>query len=94
MVGAIVHADGQVPILHRSAEDAFMAGVENFFSGGVEPGKHLLSALDRALTEEIGWTGPLALDRDLSLNSTTTSDLVAKPANTPSCSPITVGPSS
>ena len=62
VVGAIVHADGQVLILRRSAEDAFMGGIEELPSGGVEPGENLLTALERELAEEIGWTGPLTLD--------------------------------
>ncbi|MEU5988153.1 NUDIX domain-containing protein [Spirillospora sp. NPDC047418] len=62
VVGAIVHADGQVLILRRSAEEAFMAGIEELPSGGVEPGENLLTALERELAEEIGWTGPLTLD--------------------------------
>jgi 8-oxo-dGTP diphosphatase len=28
----------------------------------VEPGENLLTALERELAEEIGWTGPLTLD--------------------------------
>ncbi|WP_121433741.1 NUDIX domain-containing protein [Actinomadura pelletieri] len=39
VVGAIVHTDGQVLILRRSTEDAFMAGIEELPSGGVEPGE-------------------------------------------------------
>ncbi|MFV2172050.1 NUDIX domain-containing protein [Actinomadura sp. LOL_016] len=62
VVGAIVHTDGQVLILRRSAEDAFMAGIEELPSGGVEPGENLLTALERELAEEIGRTGPLTLD--------------------------------
>jgi 8-oxo-dGTP diphosphatase len=62
VVGAIVHADGRVLILRRSAEDAFMAAIEELPSGGVEPGENLLTALERELAEEIGWTGPLTLD--------------------------------
>ncbi|MEV3927465.1 NUDIX domain-containing protein [Actinomadura coerulea] len=62
VVGAIVHSDGQVLILRRSAEDAFMAGIEELPSGGVEPGENLLTALERELAEEIGWAGALTLD--------------------------------
>ena len=62
VVGAVVHADGRVLILRRSTEDAFMAGIEELPSGGVEPGENLLTALERELAEEIGWTGRLALD--------------------------------
>lgn len=62
VVGAIVHVDDQVLILRRSAEDAFMAGIEELPSGGVEPGENLLTALERELAEEIGWPGPLTLD--------------------------------
>lgn len=62
VVGAIVHANGQVLILRRSTEDAFMAGIEELPSGGVEQGENLLTALERELAEEIGWTGPLILD--------------------------------
>lgn len=62
VVGAIVHADGQVLTLRRSTEDTFMAGIEELPSGGVEPGENLLAALERELAEEIGWTGPLTID--------------------------------
>ncbi|GGQ47102.1 NUDIX domain-containing protein [Spirillospora sp. NPDC049024] len=62
VVGAIVHADGRVLILRRSAEDTFMAGIEELPSGGVEPGENLLTALERELAEEIGWSGPLIID--------------------------------
>ncbi|MEV4004300.1 NUDIX domain-containing protein [Actinomadura sp. NPDC049753] len=62
VVGAIVHAGGQVLILRRSAEDTFMGGIEELPSGGVEPGENLLTALERELAEEIGWTGSLTLD--------------------------------
>ncbi|WP_165970439.1 NUDIX domain-containing protein [Actinomadura sp. 6K520] len=64
VVGAIVHTDDQVLILRRSTEDAFMAGIEELPSGGVESGENLLTALERELAEEIGWTGPLTLDPD------------------------------
>ncbi|WP_254715697.1 NUDIX hydrolase [Actinomadura sp. NAK00032] len=60
--GAIVHAEGEVLILRRCAEDDFMAGIEELPSGGVEPSENLLTALQRELTEEIGWTGALTLD--------------------------------
>ncbi|MBE1532258.1 NUDIX domain-containing protein [Actinomadura algeriensis] len=62
VVGAIIHTTDQVLILRRSTEDAFMAGIEELPSGGVEPGENLLTALERELAEEIGWAGPLALD--------------------------------
>ncbi|GAA4231268.1 pyrimidine (deoxy)nucleoside triphosphate diphosphatase [Actinomadura meridiana] len=62
VVGAIVHTADRVLILRRSAEDTFMAGIEELPSGGVEPGENLLTALERELAEEIGWTGPLILD--------------------------------
>ncbi len=62
VVGAVVHTGGQVLILRRSADDAFMAGIEELPSGGVEPGEDLLTALERELAEEIGGTGPLHID--------------------------------
>lgn len=62
VVGAVVHIGGRVLILRRSIDDAFMAGIEELPSGGVEPGEDLLAALERELAEEIGWTGPLVLD--------------------------------
>lgn len=61
VVGAVVHTGGQVLILRRSADDAFMAGIEELPSGGVEPGENLLTALERELAEEMGRTGPLRL---------------------------------
>lgn len=61
VVGAVVHTGGQVLILRRSADDTFMAGIEELPSGGVEPGEDLLTALERELAEEIGRTGPLHL---------------------------------
>ncbi|TDC17574.1 NUDIX domain-containing protein [Actinomadura bangladeshensis] len=62
VVGAVVHISGRVLILRRSINDAFMSGIEELPSGGVEPGEDLLAALRRELAEEIGWTGPLVLD--------------------------------
>lgn len=62
VAGAILHADGRVLVLRRSAEDDFMAGIEELPSGAVEPGENLLTALERELTEEIAWSGALTLD--------------------------------
>ncbi|WP_433334539.1 NUDIX domain-containing protein [Spirillospora sp. CA-294931] len=62
VVGAVVHSAGQALILRRSADDAFLPGIEELPSGGVEPDEHLLAALGRELAEEIGWAGPLALE--------------------------------
>ncbi|MGH3242001.1 MAG: NUDIX domain-containing protein [Spirillospora sp.] len=62
VVGAVVHTGGRVLILWRSGDDAFLPGIEELPSGAVEPGEDLLTALSRELAEEIGWTGPLALD--------------------------------
>ena len=58
VVGAIVHRDGQVLILRRSAADPFLPGIEELPSGGVEDGEDVLTALARELAEEIGWDGP------------------------------------
>lgn len=63
VVGAVVHRGGQVLILRRSNDDEFLPGIEEVPSGGVEPGEDLLTALRRELAEEIGWTGPLTVDR-------------------------------
>lgn len=62
VAGAIVHADGRVLVLRRSAEDDFMAGIEELPSGSVEPGENLLTALERELAEEIARFGALTLD--------------------------------
>jgi 8-oxo-dGTP diphosphatase len=62
VVGAVVHSGGRVLILRRSGGDAFLPGIEELPSGGVEAGEDLLTALHRELAEEIGWTGPLTLD--------------------------------
>lgn len=62
VVGAIVHSGGHALILRRSKGDAFLPGIEELPSGGVEPGEDLLTALSRELAEEIGWEGPLDFD--------------------------------
>ncbi|MGK5550854.1 NUDIX domain-containing protein [Actinomadura kijaniata] len=62
VVGAVVHAAGRVLILRRAGDDAFLPGIEELPSGGVDPGEGLLTALRRELAEEIGRDGPLALD--------------------------------
>ncbi|MFI0355296.1 NUDIX domain-containing protein [Actinomadura sp. 9N407] len=62
VVGAVVHIGGEVLILRRSQRDEFLPGIEELPSGGVEHGESLLSALERELAEEIGWTGPLVPD--------------------------------
>ncbi|MUN40529.1 NUDIX domain-containing protein [Actinomadura litoris] len=62
VVGAVVHRGGEILVLRRSGDDAFMPGIEELPSGGVEPGEDLLTALRRELGEEIGWTGPFVLD--------------------------------
>ncbi|WP_101789778.1 NUDIX domain-containing protein [Nonomuraea indica] len=58
VVGAVVHRAGRVLLLRRSARDAFLPGIEELPSGGVEDGEDLMSALGRELVEEIGWSGP------------------------------------
>jgi 8-oxo-dGTP diphosphatase len=60
VVGAVVHTGGQVLILRRSNDDAFLPGIEELPSGGVEPGEDMIAALRRELVEEIGWS---TLDR-------------------------------
>lgn len=62
VVGAIVHTSGHVLILRRANDDPFLPGIEELPSGGVEDGEDLLTALQRELAEEIGWTEPLTLD--------------------------------
>ncbi|MEU6713537.1 NUDIX domain-containing protein [Nonomuraea sp. NPDC046802] len=59
VVGAVVHHDGQILILRRTADD-FMGGIEELPSGGVEDGEDLMRALARELEEEIGWRHPPA----------------------------------
>ncbi|GAA4574427.1 NUDIX domain-containing protein [Planotetraspora kaengkrachanensis] len=61
MVGAIVHHDGDVLLLERVPDD-FLGGIEELPSGGVEDGETLIGALAREPAEEIGWTGPPAID--------------------------------
>ncbi|MFF5265477.1 NUDIX domain-containing protein [Actinomadura viridis] len=63
VVGVVAHTCGQVLILRRANNDTFLPGIEEPPSGGVEPGEDLLAALRRELAEEIGWSGPLLLDR-------------------------------
>ncbi len=55
VVGAIVHRAGAVLLLTRSMNDAFMPGIEELPSGGVEVGETLNEALDRELLEEVGF---------------------------------------
>ncbi|MFC4907488.1 NUDIX domain-containing protein [Actinomadura gamaensis] len=62
VVGAVVHDGGKVLILRRSPHDAFLPGIEELPSGGVDDGEDLAGALARELAEEIGWRGPLELD--------------------------------
>jgi 8-oxo-dGTP diphosphatase len=62
VVGAVIHRGDHVLILRRSEDDAFLPGIEELPSGGVEDGEDLLTALVRELSEEIGWTGRLTLD--------------------------------
>ncbi|WP_326829483.1 NUDIX domain-containing protein [Streptosporangium sp. NBC_01810] len=64
VVGAVVYHDDRVLILRRSSGDDFLPGIEELPSGGVDDGEDLRSALARELAEEIGWSGPLILDRD------------------------------
>lgn len=62
LVGAVVHDGGRVLILRRSDDDAFLPGIEELPSGGVEDGEDLLTALARELAEEIGRSRPLSVD--------------------------------
>ncbi|GAA2096243.1 NUDIX domain-containing protein [Actinomadura alba] len=64
VVGAVIHHQGLVLILRRSATDKFLPGIEKLPSGGVDDGEDLLTALARELAEEIGRTGPLTVDPD------------------------------
>jgi 8-oxo-dGTP diphosphatase len=54
VVGAVVDKDGQVLLLQRHPEEAFMAGLIELPSGTVEPEEPLLHALARELHEETG----------------------------------------
>ncbi|WKW51394.1 NUDIX domain-containing protein [Rhodomicrobium lacus] len=56
VVGAIIQRDGGVLILRRSPDEAFLAGLHEIPSGGVEPGEDLLAALSREIKEETGLT--------------------------------------
>ncbi|QIK66232.1 NUDIX domain-containing protein [Nocardioides sp. HDW12B] len=55
VVGAVVHHAGAVLLLTRSVSDAFLPGIEELPSGGVEDGETLAQALDRELLEEVGF---------------------------------------
>ncbi len=58
VAGAVVHHEGRVLVLRRSAEDDFLPGIEELPSGGAEDGESLEEALARELDEEIGWQAP------------------------------------
>jgi 8-oxo-dGTP diphosphatase len=68
VAGAVVHRvvpqGPQILLLRRSETDAFLPGIEELPSGGVEDGEDVTAALARELAEEIGWTGPLVPDPD------------------------------
>lgn len=55
VVGAVIHRAGTALVITRSAEDAYLPGIEELPSGGVEPRETLLDALDRELLEEVGF---------------------------------------
>jgi 8-oxo-dGTP pyrophosphatase MutT (NUDIX family) len=54
VVGAVIHHDGLVLIVTRSASDDFLPGIEELPSGGVERDETLAEGLDRELLEEVG----------------------------------------
>ncbi len=55
VVGAVIHEAGRVLVVTRSPDDDFLPGLEEVPSGGVDPGESLSEALDRELTEEVGF---------------------------------------
>ena len=56
VVGAVIHQDFEsVLIVTRSPDDDFLPGMDEVPSGGVDAGESLLEALDRELTEEVGF---------------------------------------
>lgn len=56
VVGAVIHRDfDSVLVVTRSLDDDFLPGMDEVPSGGVDPGESLLDAVDRELTEEVGF---------------------------------------
>lgn len=55
VVGAVIHDSGRILVVTRSLEDDFLPGFEELPSGGVDPGETLAEALNRELTEEVGF---------------------------------------
>lgn len=56
VVGAVIHRDlASVLVVTRSLDDDFLPGMQEVPSGGVDAGESLREALDRELTEEVGF---------------------------------------
>ncbi|WP_232532793.1 methyltransferase domain-containing protein [Nesterenkonia alkaliphila] len=55
VVGAVIHDVGRVLVVTRSLSDDFLPGLEEVPSGGVDSGEGLSEALNRELTEEVGF---------------------------------------
>lgn len=55
VVGAVIHDSGRALVVTRSLADDFLPGLEEVPSGGVDTGEFLAQALDRELTEEVGF---------------------------------------
>lgn len=55
MVGAVIHQYGSALVVTRSDVDDFLPGLDELPSGGVETGETLATALNRELSEEVGF---------------------------------------
>lgn len=55
VVGAVIHQDGSALVVTRSELDDFLPGIDEVPSGGVEFGETLVTALNRELSEEVGF---------------------------------------
>ena len=63
VVGAVIHQDGSALVVTRSDLDDFLPGIDELPSGGVETDETLATALNRELSEEIGFAAG-AIDDD------------------------------